>query len=194
MTSSELLDSLRLVIAELSTRGRGHALVGGIAVSVRAEVRFTRDVDLAVQVRDDPEAEVLVRDLGLRGYVPIATVEHEATQRLSTVRLKASTGMKIDLLFASCGIEREVVARATPVELPEVGFVPVAEPEELLAMKVLSMSERRLQDRLDAQRLVTRNPGLDIERVRDNLRLITERGYNRQRDLAKALTALLAEL
>ena len=39
------------------------ALVGGLAVSARAEPRFTRDVDLAVAVEGDPEAESLVREL-----------------------------------------------------------------------------------------------------------------------------------
>lgn len=32
----------------LETRGKRFALVGGIAVSVRVEPRFTRDVDLVV--------------------------------------------------------------------------------------------------------------------------------------------------
>jgi hypothetical protein len=37
-------------------------------LSVRAEVRFTRDVDIAVAVGDDAEAEALVHGLGARGY------------------------------------------------------------------------------------------------------------------------------
>ena len=37
-------------------------------------------------------------------------------------------------------VPREIVARVTLVELPDAGFVPVAVPEELLAMKRLSMS------------------------------------------------------
>jgi hypothetical protein len=46
-------------------------------LSVRAEVRFTRDVDIAVAVGDDAEAEALVHGLGARGYGAVATVEHE---------------------------------------------------------------------------------------------------------------------
>lgn len=62
------------------------ALVGGLAVSIRAEVRFTRDVDLAVVVDDDADAEALVRELSTAGYRPLAMVEHEIMKRLSTVR------------------------------------------------------------------------------------------------------------
>jgi hypothetical protein len=37
--------ALAAIARELTERGRRFALVGGLAVSVRAEVRFTRDVD-----------------------------------------------------------------------------------------------------------------------------------------------------
>jgi hypothetical protein len=40
--------ALRAICAELTSRGKLFALVGGLAVSVRAEVRFTRDVDIVV--------------------------------------------------------------------------------------------------------------------------------------------------
>jgi predicted nucleotidyltransferase len=39
--------ALAAIARELSERGRRFALVGGLAVSVRSEVRFTRDVDIA---------------------------------------------------------------------------------------------------------------------------------------------------
>ncbi len=56
--------ALAAVVQELLARGRESAVVGGLAVSVRAEVRFTHDVDVAVIVADDAEAEQLVHDLG----------------------------------------------------------------------------------------------------------------------------------
>ncbi len=175
----------------LQAANRRFALVGGLAVSVRAQVRFTRDVDLAVQVTSDADAEGLVFNLKAAGYQPVATVEHEQRHRLSTIRLLSPWGVKIDLLFASSGIEMEVVERATTVLLPHAGDVPVAEAEELLAMKVLSMTDRRLQDRMDALQLIACNPKLDLARVRANLRSISERGYDRGEDLEGKLAALL---
>ena len=41
------------VTSRLKRLGVAHALVGGLAVSIRAEVRFTRDVDLALSVDSD---------------------------------------------------------------------------------------------------------------------------------------------
>ncbi len=189
-----VFEALRAAASDLAAEGANCALVGGLAVSARAEVRFTRDVDLAVAVSDDEEAELLVASLRTRGYAPLATVEHDFQERLATVRLGSLLGIKIDLLFASSGIENETVQRATELELPFVGRVAVARAEELLAMKLLSMDERRLQDQIDARRLITRNPLLDMDAVAANIDLITSRGFNRRQDLRSKLSELLAAL
>jgi hypothetical protein len=128
--------------------------VGGLAVSARAEVRFTRDVDLAVAVADDADAERLVHELATRRYRVRTTVEQEAVARLSTVRLLSPVGVKIDLLFASSGIEPEIVQRAEWMEHGEAR-VPVARAEELVATKVLSADAERLQDQLDFRSLLS---------------------------------------
>jgi hypothetical protein len=183
------------IVEALSTRKRAFALVGGLAVSVRAEPRFTRDVDIAVTVSDDADAESLVRDLAAAGYRAVATVEHETQKRLATARLLSAEGVTVDLLFASSGIEHEIVARASEVELPDAGKVRVAMPEDLLAMKVLSMREGRLQDRLDAQRLLQFAPGagLDLDLVRGSLALITSRGFHRGQDLQAKLQTVVED-
>ncbi len=65
--------ALAAIAKVLSQLGRPHALIGGLAVSVRGEVRFTRDVDLVVLVADDDDAEssplvVEVHGAALRSY------------------------------------------------------------------------------------------------------------------------------
>lgn len=135
--------ALRAIIFELAARRRTFALVGGLAVSIRAEVRFTRDVDVAVAVDDDADAEALLRELVAVGYRPLARVEHEIAKRLSTVRLAAPEGVVVDLLFASSGLEREIAVRAESMDIPDIGTVPVARAQELLAMKILSMRDAR---------------------------------------------------
>jgi hypothetical protein len=187
-------DALAHISATLRDLGRDFALVGGLAVSLRAEVRFTRDVDIAVVSATDDDAESLIYTLRGTGYQPVATVEHEQHHRLATARLVGPSEVVVDLLFASCGIEREVIERASDVELDDVGTIRVARAEELLAMKVLSMTRRRLQDRLDAENILLFNPDLDLEAVRENLALIASRGYQREQDLPAKLEALLRDL
>lgn len=192
MTAPDALLALRNIAHALERTGTRFAVVGGFAVSVRGEVRFTRDVDVAIAVRDDAEVEELIRELRTHGYSVAALVEHDAAKRLSTVRLRSPSGVAVDLLAASCGIEAEVVSRSTPVSIEEAGVVPMAQAEELVAMKVLSMEPRRLQDRIDAIRLVQMNTALDMDRVRANLRLIESRGFHRQQDLQAKLDEVLA--
>lgn len=156
MSTSSLLGELAKIHAILEEAGLSHALVGGLAVSVRAEPRATRDVDLVVDVASDPEAEQLVRRLAGHGYPLTALVEQDAVGRLATARLTSPGGVVVDLLFASCGIEPEIVQRADTVEIDDGISIPVAQAEELLAMKVLSMKPRREQDALDARLLMTR--------------------------------------
>ena len=59
------LESLRLVVRDLDEAELRWALIGGLAVSARAEPRFTRDVDVCVVVPDDATAERSVPQLSL---------------------------------------------------------------------------------------------------------------------------------
>lgn len=191
MTDTSPERALARAAADLGRREQAFALVGGLGCSIRGEVRFTRDVDLAIAVSSDAETERLVHGLVADGYVAIASVAHDARRRLATVRLRSMSGVVIDLLAASSGIEAEVVARAEPVAIDGVGTVPVARAEELLALKVLSMTDARPRDRIDAVNLLAVNPALDVGAVRDLLSLIEARGYGRGEDLSAKLEALL---
>jgi hypothetical protein len=165
------------------------ALVGGVAVSIRGTTRFTRDVDLAIAVSDDHQAEQILRTLLSDRYRLVATVEQEHTKRLATARLHAHGEVIVDLLFATTGIETETVADATLVQLPSGPPLPVATVEHLLAMKVLSVSDARLQDRMDIQGLLAVSP--DLTKVRALLARITTMGTHRQQNLQRKLNALL---
>jgi hypothetical protein len=185
---------LALAAERLARLGVPFALVGGLAVSVRGEIRFTRDIDLAVLCASDRDTERLAADLAAAGYEIAALVEHEKRGRLSTVRLRSRSRIYVDLLAASSGIEGEVIATATVVDIPNVGELRVARAEELLVTKVLSMSDARPQDRLDARGLILTNPGLDLESVRARLALIRDRGFDRDEDLETKLEAVLSSV
>jgi hypothetical protein len=189
--------TLTRAAADLDALGRRWALVGGFAVSARTEPRFTRDADLAVLVTDDRDAEALVRSLQERGYRVLSAVEQEATRRLAAIRLapqwEPGSGVVVDLLFASSGIEGEVVAAAEVLQvLPELR-APVAQVGHLLALKILSRDDRtRPQDRVDITVLLANADAASLALARDALGLIQERGFHRGRDLIADLDALLA--
>jgi predicted nucleotidyltransferase len=193
-----IVEALRGVTALLSEAGATFALVGGFAVAVRAEPRFTRDVDLVVAVSGDAQAEALVGALRGHGYQVLAIVEQEAVKRLATVRLLPPGGLAggvvIDLLFASSGIEPEVARSAEALELVDGLIVPVALRSHLLALKVLARDDRRRpQDLGDLRALLERATAEEVSEARAALALIAERGFHRGRALVSDLEALLAD-
>ena len=187
--------ALRQAAADLTRYDHRWALVGGFAVSARAQPRFTSDVDVAVAVDDDARAEELVRTLLRDEYSLFGTVEHD-NGRLATVRLKRQVdGVKIvvDLLFASSGIEAEVAQAAETLEIVPGFQLPVARTGHLIALKLLARDdESRPQDLTDLRALRAAATPDDWALASAATRLIMERGYNRDRDLVSLLADLTA--
>jgi hypothetical protein len=186
--------ALRRIDADLRNARVAFALIGGLAVSVRTEPRFTRDADLAVALASDAEAEALIHELRAHNYAIKAVVEQEAVARLATVRLAHSSGFGapvIDLLFASSGIEAEVVAEAEPIELLPNLTMAVARTGHLIALKILSRDDlARPQDLVDLRALLRVATPNELELARDAVALIASRGYHRGRDLTLEIRRL----
>ena len=184
---SELFTHLGRVAQDLRDLGFEYALVGGHAVGLRVRPRMTKDLDLAVAVENDAAAEALARELHARGYRITHLIEQENQGCLSTIRLvtpgSPSASPEIDLLFASSGIEQEIVASATPLDVSGVGPVPVASVGHLIAMKVLAADESRVHDFEDLHSLFSAANNTDLREARGALRLIAERGFDRGRKL-----------
>lgn len=187
--------ALRRLDGDLNRVGVRWALIGGLAVSVRAEPRFTRDVDVAVAIDSDAEAEAVARSMMSNGYEVLATVEQEATGRLATVRLVPPVpdvrSVVVDLLFASSGIEPELVDSAELREIDLGLVIPVARTGHLIALKLLARDdEHRPLDAADLLALRAVADEVEWVRAQEAVELITARGYHRGRDLVVALDVL----
>lgn len=188
---------LQKVLIRLETDARAlnlhWALIGGLAVSARAEPRTTQDLDVAVAVGGDREAERVTADFQARGYTLDSVLEHLHSGRLATVRLLAPGqrpgGYIVDLLFASSGVEPEIVAMAESLEVLPGLDVPVATVGHLLALKVLAS---RAKDLDDIERLMNVATAVDLETARETLTLIVERGYARDKDVQTSFAEILA--
>lgn len=193
-----VIAALRQTARDLDELARGWALIGGLAVSARAEPRTTRDVDLVVVVADDVDAEKLIYALRSSSYRVTSVVEQKAAKRLSTVRLVPTSSdgnpVVIDLLFASSGIEEEIVACAEHLEIVPGLEVPVARIGHLLALKVLARDDRhRPQDWDDIRALLVEAFEADIGEARTALQLIEARGFHRDKRLLESFEEVLAD-
>jgi hypothetical protein len=165
------------------------ALVGGVAVGARTEPRFTRDLDVAVAVGSDSQAEAYVLSLRRAGYELAAAIEQVKQTRLSTVRLRrGGKGPFVDLLFAASGIEDAIVAAAAPIEIVSGLFLAVAQIGHLIAMKLVARDDRlRPLDQADLLALSKAADEIEWARAATAVRLIEQRGFHRGRDLTSML-------
>ena len=112
--------------------------------------------------------------------------------RLATARLvtpsEGQSGVVADLLFASSGIEAEIVTAAERLEIVAGLALPVARAGHLAALKLLAADARsRPQDAVDLRALREIVSDEEIARAGSAARLIEERGFARGRDLIRAV-------
>jgi hypothetical protein len=191
---NSLETALHRVGRDMERSGYSWALVGGLAVSTRAEPRFTADVDVVVAVDDDRAAERFVRGMLADGYSLLQAFDHDSG-RLALARMTLpldDVDVTIDLMFASSGIEREI-AQAADVLGATAGLrLPVARSGHLIALKVLARDdEMRPQDLADLHALLETADTGDLALARESVALIEARGFHRGRDLRKALDDLV---
>ena len=184
MSLAGALDAADAVLAGL---GVDWCVVGGLAVAVRTPARFTVDVDLVVAVRDDGEAETVTLAFLASGFALVNAIEHEATGRLAAVRLQRSPGEEIDLMFALTGIEGDVVQAAEPVEVLSGRTARTATIGHLVAMKLLSVDDRRPRDAQDLVALLARCDASEQRRAERAVAAIVEAGTARGRPLVDDL-------
>lgn len=187
---------LRLAADSLADQGKGFALVGGFAIMARCQPRFTRDADLAVAVANDAEAEAVVHHLARCGLRIVGVLEQTNASRLSTIRLAPAGGEEsvLDLLFASSGIEPEIVMGSDRLEIIPGLTLPVASVAALIALKTLAEAPRRPQDRSDLLWLFEIATPADIQEAQRLLALIVARGFDREGELMGKFERLWGEL
>ncbi len=183
--TNAVLETLARLVADLDSLDVGWALVGGLAVSTRVEPRFTRDVDVVVVAGSDGDAEQVILRLQGLGYGVASLVEQEYLGRLATVRLlpPSGGGVVVDLLFASSGVEPEIVAGAERLEILPGLVVPVALSGHLVVLKLLAQESSRPQDAMDLHALRGALTSTDAAEVRRLAAEIVSRGFHRERDL-----------
>jgi len=143
-----------------------YMVIGGFANLHWGSERFTRDVDLSVEVADEALPDLL-KHLESRFSLAVAD-PLEFVRRTHLVRLTTRTGVDADLMIAVLPYEREAIRRAVAVDVAG-RTVRLCTPEDLVIYKLAS---ERPQDAVDVEGIVMRQGArLDREylwpRVRD---------------------------
>jgi len=142
-------DAIRQTLADavtfLATNSVPFAVIGGIAVSVRGEPRFTADVDFVIGVDIDRGLELLSAVKG-SAFAPLFSGVDEVVRTSFLLPLRhLRTRVKVDLAIGLTGFERQLIKRSHQEDLGGVS-APVATAEDLLLMKVLAGRPRDAED------------------------------------------------
>jgi predicted nucleotidyltransferase len=134
------------VAAWLAVYAEPYAVVGGLAVVLRARPRLTLDIDLLVQV-PDPTLDRLLATAAASGLTwdPDALPE-PGEEGLLRLRQESPDGaLDVDVLYANDPATARVLSRATTVRV--LGFdLRVASVEDLVLMKLEANRPQDLED------------------------------------------------
>jgi hypothetical protein len=161
-----LLPPLR-ALQNLIDRFEGQGIIiGGVAVSLLSEPRYTADVDAVIflSIRDLPRLLSAANEEGFEPRIPNV----KAAARASRVVLLRYRGTKItaDISLGALPFEREAIERS---RLLNIGKTKLRIPsvEDLIVMKAIA---HRPKDLLDIQSLIDANPKLDRGRIKNWVR------------------------
>lgn len=166
--SAQLTAAARDLDRWLRAAGVPYAIIGGMALSIHAVPRFTRDVD-AITTMDIEDVERVAGMAARHGIAFRVDGGLEFARRnLILLLVHEPTGVWIDLSIGLTPFEQSAVDRAF-----ETGSrsLCIARVEDLLVMKTFA---DRPQDRADVERLVQANPRFDRADVRKSLRMLAD--------------------
>jgi hypothetical protein len=143
------------------TKARG-VIVGGVAVSLTVEARFTKDVD-ALLLDEHLDIPALIETAKEVGLTPKPSDPLEFAHRYRVLPLlHEDSGFGVDIVLASLPFEKEAIDRAGLVRV-EDRPIPIATPEDLIIMKAVA---GRPQDWADVSAIVAGTEALDEGRIR----------------------------
>ncbi len=189
---SFLFSELRRVTNDLHQCGVAWCLVGGLGTSVYVEPRTTKDIDVVVSVPDEQQADNLKGLLLTKGYTNPQLLMHTTPTRRMGWRVfippSREANIPLDILVSACGIEQDIVANSSTIEILPGLSLPVASLGHLIAMKVLSQNSfERLQDRVDLLALLRNANENDRKVAERSLKEIANRGFSEGRNLVAEL-------
>jgi hypothetical protein len=157
-----LLEAARDLVTALAELSISPTFIGGMAASLLAKPRHTKDLD-ALILFDTADAKILLDTLTRHRFRPRfdKMVELARRARMVTV-LHEPTGSVVDIALGCMPFESEVQERSTQINL--AGFdIRLPSPEDLVILKAIANRPKDLEDIRNMARVY---PGMDRDRIR----------------------------
>ena len=138
-------ETLKKLAAALDKTGIPYMIIGGQAVLIYGEPRFTRDIDITLGVGTEDLERVLSlgRKIGLKPMTK--NIESFVSDTMVLPVQDSATGMKVDFVFSFTPYERKAIQRAKKMRMGRQ-TVCFASPEDVIIHKIFSGRPRDLED------------------------------------------------
>jgi hypothetical protein len=163
LLSQELFLAVESLAEAFAARSVRHALIGGLAISMRGRPRLTQDIDFLV---DTPQIALpgLLDDLVSRGFSldPAVVIKQYVQEHITAFSFGP---VRIDWLQPVLPFYSRAIADASPLEWSEGHSIRVATAEGLILTKMVAF---RPQDQMDIDTLLTANRDkVDVAVIRE---------------------------
>jgi hypothetical protein len=163
LLSEELVLAVESLADAFAARSVRHALIGGLAISMRGRPRFTQDIDFLVDVTQIA-LPGLLDDLIERGFSLEAAVVIKEYVREHITAFSFGP-VRIDWLKPVLPFYSRAIADASPLDWSEGHTIRVATAEGLILTKMVAF---RPQDQMDIDTLLTANrDAMDVALIRE---------------------------
>jgi hypothetical protein len=166
----ELFEALRAMSSAIE-RIDGHgAVIGGVAVSLQVQARFTADVD-AVFLAASHSVDEMIEALAQAGFRATESDPIGFARASMVIPLvHVNSGIRADVALGWLPFEEDAIRRADIKRVEEFD-VRVVRREDLLIMKLIA---NRPKDYADADTIIRLSPDLDVAFVRSTLEEFAE--------------------
>ncbi|RKY99307.1 MAG: hypothetical protein DRQ10_06425 [Candidatus Hydrothermota bacterium] len=136
---------LKQIAQQLDNAEIRYMVIGGQAVLIHGEPRFTKDIDITMEITPQNLQQVLevVKHLGLK--ILVKNVEKFVKDTWVLPTLDERSGIRVDFIFSFSAYEKTAIERATNVEIN--GYpVKFASVEDLIIHKIFAGRPRDIED------------------------------------------------
>jgi len=139
---AELDDALTTLASWLVLEHIPYMVIGGFAVTVWGEPRFTRDLDVTISVPAEQLHSAINRISAAFHPLVADPLKFVTDTRVLPIMVQS---VPVDLVFAALPYEEAAISRARTINLKK-GSVQICSPEDLILHKIVSPRPRDHQD------------------------------------------------
>lgn len=134
-----------------------YMIIGGQAVLLYGEPRFTKDIDVTLGVNVEKLDTIIKVVNNLKLKILPENPKNFVTELMVLPVIDEINGIRIDLIFSFSPYEQEAIKRATSIDFSGVK-VKFASVEDLIIHKIIAGRERDIED---IRHIILKNPQFD---------------------------------